>query len=417
MLAPRCLARNSAASLALLSLAQVGCQPGGETAEVASMSTATSDESGDTGGDTDALIGDCGDGVVNIGEECDEGAANSNTGACTIDCALAVCGDGLVHAGVEECDDGNPDDTDGCVADCKRASCGDGHWYLGVEECDDGNHEFTDDCVACRLATCGDGFFHVGVEACEDGNLSDEDGCLASCVLASCGDGHVWEGVEECDDGNLDNTDDCVTLYDYFCRHAVCGDGFTQVGVEECDDGNSIDDDRCANDCTLNNHTCADLVHTEDMWGLSASGFDLRAVTNSTLHFIGCVGVACPVETFYCDYDDQAQTLQFGTTSTSILRAAVDPDDDLGDQMPSSYDGCCTGANGLCDAPDSNNNGDSVIMIQALCHALGYNGGQVLREVSSGTCPEAHVTSADGLSWESDWIDSSGFGAEYLCFI
>lgn len=58
---------------------------------------------------SEAASGDagvCGDGVVGDGEACDEGAANSDAGACTDACALNVCGDGLVHAGVELCDDG-----------------------------------------------------------------------------------------------------------------------------------------------------------------------------------------------------------------------------------------------------------------------------------------------------------------------
>jgi cysteine-rich repeat protein len=59
----------------------------------------------------------CGDGVLGAGEECDQGPANSDQGACTTTCALAVCGDGLVHAGVEVCDDGNQTPGDGC-GDC-----------------------------------------------------------------------------------------------------------------------------------------------------------------------------------------------------------------------------------------------------------------------------------------------------------
>jgi cysteine-rich repeat protein len=60
----------------------------------------------------------CGDGQVDAGEECDDGPANDDDGACTMVCVLATCGDGLVHKGVEACDDANGNDIDGCTAAC-----------------------------------------------------------------------------------------------------------------------------------------------------------------------------------------------------------------------------------------------------------------------------------------------------------
>lgn len=77
---------------------------------------------------TDAMTTDapesCGDGVVDAGEECDDGNM-VNDDACTNMCALASCGDGLVQAG-ESCDDGNMDNTDACTTMCQDATCGDG---------------------------------------------------------------------------------------------------------------------------------------------------------------------------------------------------------------------------------------------------------------------------------------------------
>ncbi|NWR73355.1 COLQ Acetylcholinesterase, partial [Centropus unirufus] len=45
-----------------------------------------------------------------------------------------TCGDGIVQDG-EECDDGNAVVTDGCIR-CRRAYCGDGYRHEGVEDCD-----------------------------------------------------------------------------------------------------------------------------------------------------------------------------------------------------------------------------------------------------------------------------------------
>ncbi|MBX7084217.1 MAG: DUF4215 domain-containing protein, partial [Nannocystaceae bacterium] len=64
------------------------------------------------------LLGICGNGLADEGEECDDGLMNLDTAACTTTCTMASCGDGFVHAGVETCDDGNTDPGDGCAADC-----------------------------------------------------------------------------------------------------------------------------------------------------------------------------------------------------------------------------------------------------------------------------------------------------------
>lgn len=51
-------------------------------------------------------LGSCGDGVIDPGEQCDDGSANGPNSACTNLCTLNVCGDGFLLAGVEQCDTG-----------------------------------------------------------------------------------------------------------------------------------------------------------------------------------------------------------------------------------------------------------------------------------------------------------------------
>lgn len=62
----------------------------------------------------------CGNNVVEAGEECDDGPANSdwNPDACRVDCSAPGCGDGVVDNN-EPCDDANPIDDDGCNQLCE----------------------------------------------------------------------------------------------------------------------------------------------------------------------------------------------------------------------------------------------------------------------------------------------------------
>ncbi|NVB37187.1 DUF4215 domain-containing protein [Pseudenhygromyxa sp. WMMC2535] len=238
--------------------------------------------------DTETDIGEqeCGNGVVEGDEECDD-QNESNSDECLDTCVLNVCGDGFIYEGVEacdpgedeigpneacvpgcevnvcgdgftgpgeQCDDGNLIDGDGCNSDCTTGTCGDGIVDTG-EDCDDGNAIETDACLStCVAASCGDSFVWAGNEECDEGALnSDSAECTASCTLNVCGDGAQWEGVEECDPGEdeIGPGMDCLTG----CVLNGCGDG-DQGPSEECDDGNADDTDDCTTLCTL--PTCGD---------------------------------------------------------------------------------------------------------------------------------------------------------------
>ena len=166
--------------------------------------------------------------------------------------------------------------------------------------------------------------------------------------------------------------------------------------------------------------TCDDLVTDIDMWGDSARGVDLRAYTNSTLHWIGCPTDGCVPANFFCNFDPATQTLSFGSTGGGAMRAAVDPGNAEGDVMPDDNlapQGCCTSEVplfGVCNAPDANNNGVPIDAAEALCFALGYETGS-LTWVESNGCPEANTLTEDGSDWTSDFVESSGFGQTYTC--
>lgn len=62
----------------------------------------------------------CGDGIVGLGEECDDGVNDGGYGECDEGCVLGgYCGDGIVQP-EEDCDDGNYDDGDDCPSGCRE---------------------------------------------------------------------------------------------------------------------------------------------------------------------------------------------------------------------------------------------------------------------------------------------------------
>jgi fibro-slime domain-containing protein len=62
----------------------------------------------------------CGDGIVTLGEECDDGKNDGGYEECTAGCVLGPrCGDGITQAG-EDCDDGNRRDGDSCGSSCRN---------------------------------------------------------------------------------------------------------------------------------------------------------------------------------------------------------------------------------------------------------------------------------------------------------
>lgn len=158
------------------------------------LSTSGADTSGgdETTGTTGATGGSgvCGDGVVDDGEDCDDGTANSDAGACTEDCAANVCGDGKLLVGVEDCDAG-PGNSDvygsPCGTDCTPAAkCGDGVVQPEAgEECEPDDGGDGQDCDAGCHAFALRGFI---TSAAYMGDLGGLDGADATCrELATAG--------------------------------------------------------------------------------------------------------------------------------------------------------------------------------------------------------------------------------------
>ncbi len=237
------------------------------------------------------------------------------------------CGNGLFE-GAEQCDDGNLNPGDGCSELCEtedgwtcaeggetacQAICGDGR-VLGQESCDGselggatceslsmGGGTLACDPVTCQLDpegctaySCGNGRLDngelcdgpdVGEHTCEtEGYDGGSLACTASCeldnsgcTLASCGNGIV-EGVEACDDGNLNPADGCSSNCSIEQGWAcvgqpsvcalLCGNSGLDTG-EQCDGAN------------LGGQTCESL-------GQSYVGGTLACAMNCTFDTSGC---------------------------------------------------------------------------------------------------------------------------------
>lgn len=197
----------------------------------------------------------CGDGILERGEVCDDGAANVDDtyGACNTTCsARDFCGDGVV-SGPEKCDNGLNIDTYGeagagkCAPGCLAPPrCGDAVVQPGQEWCDLGsskNKGGYDGCTAtCDLGPfCGDGNVDAaGGELCDQGTQNGGYGkeCSYDCKPAPyCGDG-IRNGPEQCDLGTAANTGAYGTCNADCTQPPRCGDSQVQPAFdEECDDG------------------------------------------------------------------------------------------------------------------------------------------------------------------------------------
>eukprot|EP01097_Dermamoeba_algensis_P006922 TRINITY_DN4325_c0_g1_i1.p1 TRINITY_DN4325_c0_g1~~TRINITY_DN4325_c0_g1_i1.p1 ORF type:complete len:298 (-),score=96.98 TRINITY_DN4325_c0_g1_i1:218-1015(-) len=219
----------------------------------------------------------CGDGIVDDGEECDDGAMNSDflPNRCRASCRLPYCGDGVTDDHyAEKCDRGeNNDDYSGlCSSTCILNSCRKSdppagrvlHFsylfdlsspvirYTGsllTPPCTEEVKWF----VLEKTSTLSNLQYEKFASRIQNNvrglqPLNGRDQWYTRSRGPVCGNCMLEEG-EECDKGdeNSLSPDSCRPN----CRLATCGDGITDTG-EQCDDGvkNSIRG-ACGPDCNF----------------------------------------------------------------------------------------------------------------------------------------------------------------------
>ncbi|MCA9637018.1 MAG: hypothetical protein KC420_13410, partial [Myxococcales bacterium] len=158
--------------------------------------SSTGSESGPATSSTGGPPPSCGNGIVEPGEECDEGDANGPEAPCSDACVLGFCGDAIVQPALGEACDlgaGLNHEHGACTDECMDATCGDGKVFLGVEECDDGEQNqaglydgYTP--MTCTLGPrCGDGELQKPQEECDLGeaqNGKEGTPCTGGCAIA-----------------------------------------------------------------------------------------------------------------------------------------------------------------------------------------------------------------------------------------
>jgi cysteine-rich repeat protein len=237
----------------------------------------------------------------NTTTECSTGVVCAEGYICTLDGTGCIsvdnsCGNGVVETG-EECDDGNLVDTDDCTSTCTVAKCSDGFVDMtgsNLEECDPGNGVLeTASCNSdCTLSACGDGVQNsVAGETCDNGRggpsmgaSGDSAECDRDCTIPACQDGVFNANAnEQCDNGTDVSTDNCSPT----CKIEECGNAVVDPG-EACDDGNTNDVDGCRNNC-LSDNTCGNHVVDDNLPNNRTN--DPATCLNSTTQNTNCAEV------------------------------------------------------------------------------------------------------------------------------
>jgi cysteine-rich repeat protein len=234
---------------------------------------------------TPNVCGNCGNGCLDQGEECDDADTESGDGCsdkcseeqcftctegqlsndraavcvgpsqCIADEVCAICGNGTIELG-EQCDDGETPsgccDPDTCQFLASTTSCADGLFCDGPESCDGSGN-----CVDGPDPVCGNGgnqcktgYCDQKLDECVTEDVADGSPCSAggSCIVGSGG---------TCEGGVCTGTSSTLSPT---CRWIIVGGSASDDVRVRTGPGSTVDADMCGDTARIGGITTGDIV-------------------------------------------------------------------------------------------------------------------------------------------------------------
>ena len=314
-----------------------------------------------TGGLTNRPNIACGNGVVDPGEDCDDGNTREDDG-CTTSCRYGCYT-------VKDCADNNPCTADSCGPAPKGFACT--YETLLATQCDDGDACTTGD-TCDATATC-----HGGTNICA---------CKVDNDCKAHENGNACNGTLHCVSGqcelNAATVVKCDTANDTDCRKSVCDPTTGVCSVVNATEGAQCDDGLFC--------TATDACHSGTCVGTSDPCQGLSCVVGCDETQRHCVaaahGATCRIAAGTCDVAEQCDGITFDCPADARVAGGV----------------VCRAASGACDIAEKCN-GISTECPQDAVQALG-----AVCRAATGACDVAEFCDGSNRDCPLDAFAAAG---------